>query len=394
MNDTKNVEWKIEMKEETNALEKNKSWDLAKLPKGRKVVGCKWVYKLKKGVDDKIVRYKARLVAKGCSQKEGIDFHEVFSLVVKLVSIWVVLALVALLDLELEQLDVKTMFLHGDLDEEIYMEQLEGFVQDRNRKFVYKLKKSLYGLKQSPRQWYKKFDSSMVSQDFVRSEYAHCVYFKSLKNGLFVILALYVDYMLVTSKSMVEINKLQVQLARTFDMKDVGGAKEILGIEIHKEREHGKLWLSQQKYVEKILIRFGMQDVKPVNISLASHFKFASSLFPTTKENKDYMSHVSYVNVIGSLMYVTVCTRLDISHVIGVINRYMSNLGKECWATMKCVLRYLRGTSDYCITYDGCSSAMCGYVDYDFAGDLDKRRSTSSYVFTLASGTICRMSKL
>jgi hypothetical protein len=125
---TESVKWKIVMKEEMDALEKNKTWDLEELWKARKVVGCKWVYKLKKGVGDKVERYKARLVAKGYSQKKGIDFHEIVSRIVKLVSIRVVLTLVVLLDLELEQLNVKTTFLHGDLDEEIFMEQPKGFV--------------------------------------------------------------------------------------------------------------------------------------------------------------------------------------------------------------------------------------------------------------------------
>ena len=126
------------------------------LPKNRRVVGCKWIYKLKKGADDVITKYKARLVAKGFSQEAGIDFHEIFSPVVKLVSIIILLALVASYDLELEQLDAKTTFLHGDLDEEIFMEQPKVFVQNRNKRFVCKLRKSLYGMRQSPRQWYKK----------------------------------------------------------------------------------------------------------------------------------------------------------------------------------------------------------------------------------------------
>ena len=160
-------------------------------------------------------------------------------------------------------------------------------------------------------------------------------------------------------------------------MKDLGAAKQILGIEIHRDMEHGKLWLSQKKYMEKILTRFGMQNVKLVNIPLASHFKFSSSLCPNTKQENDYMSHVLYASVIGSLMYVMVCTRLDISHAIGVVSRYMANPGKEHWATVKWVLRYLRGTSNYCITYNGCSDSVCGYVDSNFASDLDKWRSTS-----------------
>ena len=165
-----------------DSLEKNKTWDLVELPNSRKVVGCKWVYKLKKGADDIVPKYKARLVAKGFSQKAGIDFHEIFSPVVKLVSIRILLALVALYDLELEQLDVKTTFLHGDLVEEIFMEQTKGFLQNHNKRFVCKLRKSLYGLRQSPTQWYKKFDSFMASQNFTRSEYNHCVYFKKLEN--------------------------------------------------------------------------------------------------------------------------------------------------------------------------------------------------------------------
>eukprot|EP00253_Pinus_taeda_P034717 PITA_34717 len=339
--------WKAAMKEEMMALSKNGTWDLVELPKGRKTVGCKWVFKLKRGVNDTEDRYKARLVAKGFSQKAGIDFHEIFSPVVKIVSIRNVLALVALFDLELQQLDVKTAFLHGDLDEEIYMEQPEGFVQHRNAKFVCRLKKSLYGLKQSPRQWYKKFDSFMLSQKYVRIEYDHCVYFKQLNNGMFIILVLYVDDMLLASKSIEEINRLKTQMARTFDMKDLGAARQILGMEIFRDRDNGKLWPPQHKYVEKILLRFGMNNVKPVLIPLASHFKLSSSLCPNTDEEKDYMSRISYANVVGCLMYAMVCTR----------QIFLMHLGLS-------------------------------------AGDLDKRRSTSGYVFTLVGGAISWMSKL
>eukprot|EP00253_Pinus_taeda_P020499 PITA_20499 len=163
--------------------------------------------------------------------------------------------------------------------------------------------------------------------------------------------------MLLASKSIEEINRLKTQMARTFDMKDLGAARQILGIEIFRDRGNGKLWLSQQKYVEKILLRFGMNNVKPVSIPLASHFKLFSSLCPNTDEEKDYMSRIPYANVVGCLMYAMVCTRPDISHAVGVVSRYMANPGKD-------------------------------------TGDLDKRRSTSGYVFTLAGGAISWMSKL
>jgi hypothetical protein len=158
------------------------------------------------------------------------------------------------------------------------------------------LKNSLYGLRQSPRKWYKKFDSLMVSLNFTKSEYDHCVYFKKLENGMFIILLLYVDDMLVAIKSMVKINRLKAQLARAFDMKDLGVAKQILGMEIDRDRKNGKLWLSKQKYVEKILMRFGMNNVKPIQIPLASHFKISSGLCPSNEEENDYMSRVPYAN--------------------------------------------------------------------------------------------------
>jgi hypothetical protein len=183
-------------------------------------------------------------------------------------------------------------------------------------------------------------------------------------------------------------------MARTFDMKDLGAAKQILGMEIFRDKRNGKIWLSQQKYVDKILLRFCMNSVKPVSVPFMSHFKLSSSLCLSTKEEKEYMSRIPYANAVGSLMYVMVSTRPDISHVVGVVNRYMENPGKDYWATVKWVLWYLRGTSDYCITYNGGREFVCVYVDSDFVGDLDKMRSTSRYVFTLAGGAISWMSKL
>jgi hypothetical protein len=180
-------------------------------------------------------------------------------------------------------------------------------------------------------------------------------------------------------------------MARMFDMKDLGAARQILGMEIFRDRRNGKLWLSQQKYVEKILLRFGMNNVKPVSVPLASHFKISSSLCPSTTEEKEYISQIPYANAVGSLMYAMVSTRPDISYVVGAVSRYMENPGKDHWATVKWVLWYLRGTSDYCITYNNGHDLVFGYVDSDFAGDLDKRRSTSGYVFTLAGGAISWM---
>ena len=201
------------MDEEMQSLQKNQTWKLASLPNGKKAIGCKWVYAMKDGFPDKNnVRYKARLVAKGYAQTEGVDYNEVFSPVVKHSSIRILLALVAQLDLELVQMDVKTAFLHGDLEEEIYMNQPDGFKVAGKEKMVCKLEKLLYGLKQSPRQWYKRFDKFMIRQKYTRSKYDHCVYLRKLQDGSFIYLLLYVDDMLIASRSQTEIEKLKTQL--------------------------------------------------------------------------------------------------------------------------------------------------------------------------------------
>ena len=172
--------WLDAMNEEIISLKKNRTWILVKKPQNKRLVGCKWIYKIKEGtVDGEPPRYKARLVAKGFTQKHGVDFNEVFSPVVKYSSIRILLAIAAYNDLELDQMDVKTAFLHGNLEEEILMDQPEGFIEEGTEDMVCLLKRSLYGLKQSPRQWYLRFDEFMISHGYCRSQYDSCVYFKT-----------------------------------------------------------------------------------------------------------------------------------------------------------------------------------------------------------------------
>jgi hypothetical protein len=183
-------------------------------------------------------RFKARLVAKGFSQIPRIDYNDAFSIVVKHSSIRTFLSIIAMQDLELEQLDGNTAFLHGELEEEIYMDQPEGFMVHGKENFVCKLKKSLYGLKKSPRQWYKRFDSFMISNGFKKSRYDRCVYIKFV-NGSPIYLLLYVDDMLIAAKSKKEIATLMAQLSSEFEMKDLRAARKILGMEIGRDRKSG-----------------------------------------------------------------------------------------------------------------------------------------------------------
>ncbi|CAL5439703.1 unnamed protein product [Camellia sinensis] len=386
--------WQQSMQEEMQSLQKNQTYDLVKLPQGRKALQNKWVFKLKKDGSGKLVKYKARLVVKGFGQKKGIDFDEIFSPVVKMTSIRVVLGLAASLNLELEQMDVKTAFLHGDLKEEIYMEQPEGFEVKGKENLVCRLKKSLYGLKQAPRQWYKKFDSFMVGHEYKRTVADQCVYVRTFPGGNFIILLLYVDDMLIVGQDATTIRSLKKELLQSFDMKDLGPAQQILGMNIVRDRKAKKLWLSQEKYVERVIEKFNMKDAKPVSTPLANHFKLSKNSCPSSTKERQEMEAIPYSSAVGSLMYAMVSTRPDIAHAVGVVSRFLSNPGKEHWEAVKWILRYLKGTAKMCLCFRDAKPVLEGYTDSDMAGDLDGRKSTSGLLFTFAGGAVSWQSKL
>ncbi|CAJ2662759.1 unnamed protein product [Trifolium pratense] len=384
--------WMGAMMEEMESLQKNHTWELVQLPKGKRAIGCKWVYKRKPAVTEKEgEKFKARLVAKGYSQQKGIDYDEIFSPVVRHTSIRAVLALVASRDMHLEQMDVKTAFLHGNLDEQIYMEQPEGFSDTGKGRLVCKLKRSLYGLKQSPRQWYKRFDSYMLQIGYKRCEYDCCVYVRSLDDGSFIFLLLYVDDMLIAANHLHDVNELKILLGKEFDMKDLGAAKRILGMEIHRDKGARKLWLSQKSYVEKVLNRFDMSNSKAMSTPLANHFKLTLDQCPKSDSEIEYMSKVPYASAVGCLMYAMVCTRPDLAQAVSQVCKFMSKPGKHHWEAVKWIFRYLKGTIGHGIMFSSekGNPSVVGYVDSDYAGDMDDKRSTTGYVFTLAGEPIC-----
>ena len=213
-------------------MHKNYTYNLVELPKGKRALRNKWVYKVKSREVDSSPRYKARIVVKRFQQKRGVDFGEIFAPVVKMTSIQTVLSIAASMDLEIEQLDVKTTFLHGQLDEEIYMEQPEGFMEKGKENLLCRLKKSLYGLKQAPCQWYKKFESFIMEHKFRKTQTNHCLFVKRYEEGDFLIHLLYVDDMLIVRKDKRKIGSLTKALGKLFAMKDLGPSKQILGMHI------------------------------------------------------------------------------------------------------------------------------------------------------------------
>ena len=382
--------WKLAMNEEMESQIKNHTWTVVKRPQHQKVIGSRWIYKFKLGIPGvEEGRFKARLVAKGYAQRKGIDYHEIFAPVVKHVSIRILMSIVAQEDLELEQLDVKTAFLHGELKEKIYMVPPEGYEEMFKEDEVCLLNKSLYGLKQAPKQWNEKFNAYMSEIGFIRSLYDSCAYIKELSDGSRVYLLLYVDDMLVAAKNKEDISQLKEELSQRFDMKDLGAAKRILGMEIIRNREENTLWLSQNGYLNKILETYNMAESKHVVTPLGAHLKMRAATVEKQEQDEDYMKSIPYSSAVGSIMYAMIGTRPDLAYPVGIISRYMSQPAREHWLGVKWVLRYIKGSLGTKLQYKRSSDfKVVGYCDADHAACKDRRRSITGLVFTLGGSTI------
>lgn len=285
---------------------------------------------IRKKIDSKgnIERFKERLDAKGFTQREGIDYVETFSPVSSKDAFRVIMALVAHYNLELHQMDVRTAFLNGELNEDVYMIQPEGFKEDVSKHLVCKLKRSIYGLKQASRQWYLKFDDVISSFGFVENKVDRCIYLK-VSGSKYIFLILYVDDILLASNCLGLLHDTKQLLSRHFDMKDLGEASLVLGIEVHWDRSRNLLGLSQKAYIERILKRFNMQDCKPWKAPITKGDKLSMVQCPRNEIEKESMKSVPYASAVGSLMYAQVCTRPDIGFVVGLLGRYLSNPGKD-----------------------------------------------------------------
>ncbi|KAG7532846.1 Zinc finger CCHC-type superfamily [Arabidopsis thaliana x Arabidopsis arenosa] len=388
--------WILASDEEMDSLIKNKTWVLVERDKKQKPIGCKWVFKRKAGIAGvEGPRFKARLVAKGYSQKEGVDYQEIFSPVVKHVTIRFFLSMVAHFDMELQQMDVKTAFLHGYLDETIYMEQPEGYVDERYPDRVCLLQRSLYGLKQSPRQWNTRFNDFMESHKYERSLYDSCVYIKKLQNGEYIYLLLYVDDILIASKDKRSIEDLKALLGSEFEMKDLGEAKKILGMEIERDRSKGTLSISQEGYLLKLLGNFSMDQSKPVGTPIGVHFKLRAATDEEVRVQYESMRSIPYQSAVGSLMYSMIGTRPDLAHSVSLVCRFMSKPLKQHWQAVKWILRYIKGSlkRKLCYSSEG-DFVIQGYCDSDYGADKDRRRSTSGVVFTVGGNVVSWKSSL
>lgn len=368
--------WVEAMDEEISALSKNSTWELCDLPNDKKLVDNRWVFKIKFKKNGTIERYKARLVARGFTQEYGVDYLETFSPVVRFTSVRTLLAIAAQERLILKQFDIKTAFLYGELQEDIFMEQPEGYSDGSGR--VCKLVKSLYGLKQSSRCWNQKFSKFLNDFGLVPSKVDPCVFIQET-DGDKIMLAIYIDDGLLAASNQKLIETLINYLMEIFEIK-VGEPDCYLGMEIEQQQD-GSLFVSQRNYAVKVLQRFNMEDCNPISTP-ADPGQFS--------DEKSEMVEFPYRQAVGSLMYLAVATRPDISYAVGYISRFMENPNQQHVKAVKRVIKYIKGTTDYGIIFK-CNQknfVLSVFSDADYAGDQVTRRSTTGYIFLLGSGAI------
>ncbi len=379
-------QWREAMQHEIDSLQEHDVLELTELPKGRKAVGCKWVFKIKRNADGSVERYKARLVAQGFSQRYGVDYDETFSPVVRFESIRTVVALAVQRGLKLHQMDVISAFLNGELEDEVYMKQPEGFAVKGKERLVCKLNKSLYGLKQSSRCWNSMLDEHLKSIGFTQTVSDPCIYVKE-ENGDIFIVAIHVDDIILAGKTDEEIAKVKESIAERFQAKDMGELKYILGLQVI--HENGKIWIGQPTYTESILKKFGMENCK----TLETPVDPSSKLVKAT-EDSELFNKEEYQSAVGSLLYLSSATRPDITFAVNNVAKFSANPTKEHWTAVKRIFRYLRGTVNYGLLYTENGSPDCvGFSDADWAGDLNDRKSTSGYTFLMNGAAVSWRSK-
>lgn len=377
--------WRCAMDEEIASLAANDTWTLQPAPPGIKPIPVKWVYKEKRDTNGNIERHKARLVVKGFHQREGIDYDQVFAPVSKYSTLRTVLAIAADLDLEIHQLDIKTAFLNGKLDEDVFIQQPPGY-NNNNPSLACKLNKALYGLKQASRAWHRTLKTKIESMGFTESTADPGLFVKPSSSPVYLLI--YVDDILVITADTSTLNAIKDQIAITFDTRDLGPATFFLGIDIMRDRITKTIKLTQTRHITDLLSKFNMDKSKPFDTPSSIAFKLTADGDPL-----DTTEH-PYSTLIGSLMYLTSCTRPDIAQAVGALARYMSKPTIAHWTAAKHVLRYLTGTTDYGIVFTPSNSTLNAYCDANHAGDIDTRRSTTGYVFTFNNGAITWSSRL
>lgn len=378
--------WMEAIDKEMQTLEENNTWEICEVPENQKVVSSKWVFKIKRDSQN-LPQYKARLVARGFEQDDILDLNDCYAPVVKLSTVRLFIIIATGLNLPISQMDVTGAFLYGNINENVYISLPEGAYSGKNN--VVKLNKSLYGLKNSPKCWNVKFNTVMLNEGFVRSKCDSCLYTKCTEKDQ-IYLLLYVDDVLIFGSNDGLVEQVKIVLNKEFKMKDLGFVTDYLGINIKQNLNTGVTELSQRKYLESVLKRFGMDDCKPMSTPIDQNINV--KLFQndnTVDKNIEKLCR----QMIGCLMYAVSGTRPDLCFTVSLLSRYQKYANNMLLSALKRVLRYVKHTLDYKLVYKCNNNILEGYCDADWGGDLTDRRSTTGYLFKFSDCLISWCSK-
>jgi hypothetical protein len=329
-------------------LEANGTWELVELPPGKKVVNSGWVFKVKRHADGSVERYRARLVAKGYSQRPGFDFTEVFAPTFRPASLRLIIALAAKEGYKMRSVDISSAFTYGELEEEIYMRQPEGYHVGRPG-MVFRLRKSLYGLKQAARQWSKKLRGVLEGIGYSRLRSDNSIYIYS-KGDIKVLVPVFIDDITLVSKSDAAMASAVSELSKHFKLRDLGSTTLLLGLQVKQDASTGSISLSQEHYINELFDRFNVSEANPHPTPLSPGSEL-SNIVPSLEEQAE-MRSIPYLSAVGALQYLATMTRPDIAYAVSYLGRFNCNPAPAHWLAVKHLFRYLQGTADYISTWN------------------------------------------
>ena len=370
------LKWKEAMRNELEAIEKNNTWELVNLPRGSKAVGSRWVFKLKKDFNGTIV-YKARLVAQGFSQRYGIDYNDVFAPVARTTTLRMLLPVSGERKYKVSHYDIKTAFLNGTLEEEIFLKAPVGFEQGSQ---VYKLKKSLYGLKQAANVWNKTLHNALVKNGCTQDSTDKCLY-KKRSGEMVCYLLIHVDDMLVATNNEAFRDQLMNSVGKVFELKSLGEVKQYLGIEV-ETNAYGEFLISQTAFIDKIVKEAGMEDAKGAKSPIdPGYFKLEGTPLDNNEE---------YRALIGKLLYLSTNTRPDIAASVSILSQRVSKPRDVDLVQVKRLFRYIKSTRDKKLRLNdkNQSGKLSVYSDANWAEDKSDRKSNTGFICMLNGGTV------
>jgi transposase InsO family protein len=395
------VYWKEAMNEEMDSIESHETFEYCHKPSHAKVIPLKWVYAIKTDGFGDVIRFKARLVAQGCKQRPGVDYFETFAPVSTHSSRRVLLNLANAKGWKVHQVDIKTAFLNGSLEEEVYVTQPPCF-SNGDSSTVCKLLKSLYGLKQAPRAWHKRLVEELSKFGFTACKSDSSLFVNKESYESHVYLLTYVDDLLIVCKEGETIEQVKSKLTCIFSIHDLGEIKSFLGCEITKDETTGSLKMTNVLKIERLVEEYGLPaQGRDVDTPMAHGFVTSQNPEPPLGAGGEQVGAGTplpeghrYLELVGSLQYLATTTRPDIAQAVGVLSRFRGQPTTAHWNGAIRVLRYLNCTKEMGITYTNSGdNELVGYVDADFAGDLDGRKSTTGFVLLLNGSAVSWCSK-